>query len=310
MTDPVADAGAAVAAGPPPMATARYRLQRGWRIARANPLSAVAAGFLLLVVLVAIFAPAIAPYDPLRPNLRATMQPPSAEHWFGTDDLGRDVFSRVVYGSRITLRVGLFSALIATVGGLVLGLVSGYVGGFVSQLILRAMDLLLAFPGLLLALVIVATLGASLDNVMIAVGIGSIPIFTRVIHGSVLALKGSDYLQAARGLGARDLRIVLVHVLPNVMAPVIVLFTLQVGNAIFSASSLSFIGLGAQPPSPEWGAMVSRGRHELSAAMWMSTFPGLAIALVIISINLVGDTLRDVLDPRGVIGSKGKEATM
>lgn len=288
----------------------RLRARRGWRIARSNPLSVVAAGFLLLVILVAVFAPHLAPYDPFRPNLRATMQPPSAEHWFGTDDLGRDVLSRVIWGSRVTLWVGLFSALIATSGGLVLGLISGYVGGVVSQIILRAMDLLLAFPGLLLALVIVATLGASLDNVMIAVGIGSIPIFTRVIHGSVLSLKGNDYLQAARGLGARDLRIVVFHVLPNVFAPVIVLFTLQVGSAIFSASSLSFIGLGAQPPSPEWGAMVSRGRHELAAAMWMSTFPGLAIALVILSINLVGDTLRDVLDPRGVIGSKDKEVSM
>ena len=288
----------------------RLRARKGWRIARSNPLSVVAAGFLLFVILVAVFAPYLAPYDPFRPNLRMTMQPPSAEHWFGTDDLGRDVLSRVIWGSRVTLWVGLFSALIATSGGLVLGLISGYFGGVVSQMILRAMDLLLAFPGLLLALVIVATLGASLENVMIAVGIGSIPIFTRVIHGSVLSLKGNDYLQAARGLGARDLRIILFHVLPNVFAPVIVLFTLQVGSAIFSASSLSFIGLGAQPPSPEWGAMVSRGRHELAAAMWMTTFPGLAIALVILSINLVGDTLRDVLDPRGVIGSKDKEVSM
>jgi peptide/nickel transport system permease protein len=286
------------------------RGRRVRRFVRSNIPATLSAAFLVVVTLTALFAPFVAPYDPLEVNLRAVLQPPSAQHWFGTDDLGRDIFSRVVWGGRVSLRVGVLSALIATFGGVLLGLVSGYVGGVVSQIILRAMDLLLAFPGLLLALVIVATLGPSLDNVMIAVGIGSIPIFTRVVHGAVLAEKGNDYLQAARGLGARDLRIVVRHVFPNVVAPVIVLFTLQVGSSIFSASSLSFIGLGAQPPSPEWGAMVSRGRHELSTAMWMSTFPGLAIALVILSINLVGDTLRDVLDPRGTASDQGEEVNM
>lgn len=280
------------------------------RFVRSNFAASLSAAFLAVVALMAIFAPYVAPYDPLDVNLRAVLQPPSAQHWFGTDDLGRDIFSRVVWGGRVSLRVGILSALIATFGGVLLGLISGYVGGVVSQLILRAMDLLLAFPGLLLALVIVATLGPSLDNVMIAVGIGSIPIFTRVVHGAVLAEKGNDYLQAARGLGARDLRIVIRHIFPNVVAPIIVLFTLQVGSSIFSASSLSFIGLGAQPPSPEWGAMVSRGRHELSTALWMSTFPGLAIALVILSINLVGDTLRDVLDPKGTTSDAGEEVNM
>lgn len=290
--------------------TRSRRGRRVRRFVRSNIPATVSAAFLSIVALAAVFAPVVAPYDPLDVNLRAVLQPPSAQHWFGTDDLGRDIFSRVVWGGRISLRVGVLSALIATFGGVVLGLISGYVGGAVSQIILRAMDLLLAFPGLLLALVIVATLGPSLDNVMIAVGIGSIPIFTRVVHGAVLAEKGNDYLQAARGLGARDLRIVVRHVFPNVVAPIIVLFTLQVGSSIFSASSLSFIGLGAQPPSPEWGAMVSRGRHELSTAMWMSTFPGLAIALVILSINLVGDTLRDVLDPRGTASDQSEEVNM
>jgi len=288
----------------------RGRAARLRRFVRSNVPATVSAAFLAIVALAAAFAPYVAPYDPFDVNLRAILQPPSAQHWFGTDDLGRDIFSRVVWGGRVSLRVGILSALIATGGGVVLGLISGYVGGVVAQIILRAMDLLLAFPGLLLALVIVATLGPSLDNVMIAVGIGSIPIFTRVVHGAVLAEKGNDYLQAAKGLGARDLRIVVRHVLPNIVAPVIVLFTLQVGNSIFSASSLSFIGLGAQPPSPEWGAMVSRGRHELSTAMWMSTFPGLAIALVILSINLVGDTLRDVLDPRGMASDQAEEVNM
>lgn len=263
-----------------------------------NPTALIAMLVLLSMAFLAVFAPLIAPYDPLRINTSKTLEPPSAEHWFGTDDLGRDVFSRVLWGGRISLRVGLISASISVLGGLLLGLISGYFGGTISFVILRAMDLLLAFPGLLLALVIVGTLGPGLDNIMIAVGVGAIPIFTRVIHGSVLSIKQNDYIDAAHSLGGSNLRIILRHIVPNILAPIIVLFTLQVGAAIFSASSLSFIGLGAQPPSPEWGAMVSRGRHVMREAMWMTTFPGLAIAIVILSINILGDTLRDVLDPR------------
>jgi len=265
-----------------------------------NPVTTLALLLLVALSLAAVFAPTIAPYDPFRINPRAAMQPPSAEHWFGTDHIGRDVFSRVIWGGRDSLRVGLISATIAAVGGTVLGLLSGFFGGLLSSVIMRAMDLLLAFPGVLLALAIVATLGPGLDNVMIAVGVGAIPIFTRVVHGSVLPIKQMDFVQAAVALGSSDLRVLLRHVVPNVMAPVIVLFTLQMGAAIFSASALSFIGLGAQPPSPEWGAMVSRGRDALSDAFWMTMFPGLAIALVIISINVVGDSLRDVLDPRAM----------
>lgn len=262
-----------------------------------NRTSLVSLLILLTVILLAILAPVIAPYDPLDINTRNTLAPPSRAHWFGTDDLGRDVLSRVLWGGRISLRIGLISSSIALCGGLVLGLASGYFGGAISFMILRAIDLLLAFPGLLLALVIVGTLGAGLDNIMIAVGIGSIPVFTRVIHGAVLSVKSNDYIDAARSLGSPDFRIIIFHVIPNVLAPIIVLFTLQTGAAIFSASSLSFIGLGAQPPSPEWGAMVSRGRHVLREAMWMTAFPGTAIAIVILSINILGDTLRDILDP-------------
>jgi peptide/nickel transport system permease protein len=273
-------------------------LARAGRALRRDRSAIVAILVLLLMAGSAIFAPLIAPYDPLRVNTRNTLAPPSAKHWFGTDDLGRDVFSRVVYGGRISLRVGFIAATISMAGGLLLGLLAGFFGGRVSFLILRAMDLLLAFPGLLLALVIVGTLGPGLDNIMIAVGVGAIPIFTRVVYGVVLQVKQNDYVSAATALGSTDARIIWRHIIPNVLAPVIVLFTLQVGAAIFSASSLSFLGLGAQPPSPEWGAMVSRGRHELRDAMWMSTFPGLAIATVILSINVLGDSLRDALDPR------------
>lgn len=273
-------------------------LRRMVRLFLRNPAAIVAASILVVIAMLAILAPAIAPYDPLRINVRNTLSPPSAEHWFGTDDLGRDVLSRVLHGGRVSLRVGFIAATISTIGGSILGLLSGFFGGWLSALILRAMDLLLAFPGLLLALVIVGTLGPGLDNIMIAVGVGAIPIFTRIVHGAVLQVKQNDFVDAARALGGRDARIIVSHVVPNVLAPIIVLFTLQMGAAIFSASSLSFIGLGAQPPSPEWGAMVSRGRHVLSEAMWMSTFPGLAIAVVILSINVLGDSFRDILDPR------------
>ncbi len=273
-------------------------LRRMVRLFLRNPAAIVAASILVVIAMLAILAPAIAPYDPLRINVRNTLSPPSAEHWFGTDDLGRDVLSRVLHGGRVSLRVGFIAATISTIGGSILGLLSGFFGGWLSALILRAMDLLLAFPGLLLALVIVGTLGPGLDNIMIAVGVGAIPIFTRIVHGAVLQVKQNDFVDAARALGGRDARIIVSHIVPNVLAPIIVLFTLQMGAAIFSASSLSFIGLGAQPPSPEWGAMVSRGRHVLSEAMWMSTFPGLAIAVVILSINVLGDSFRDILDPR------------
>jgi peptide/nickel transport system permease protein len=302
-----ADTGSTAASASPPVApTSSTRgdnlLRRKLFRALRNPIALTAAIILVTMTTLAVLAPWIAPYDPLRINTRNTLAAPSAQHWFGTDDLGRDVLSRVLWGGRVSLRVGFIAATISLLGGLVLGLLSGYFGGRLAFLILRAMDLLLAFPGLLLALVIVGTLGAGLENIMIAVGIGAVPIFTRIVYGAVLSVKGNDYVDAARALGATDARIIVRHVIPNVLAPVIVLFTLQMGAAIFSASSLSFIGLGAQPPSPEWGAMVARGRHVLREAMWMTTFPGIAIALVILSINVVGDTLRDVLDPRQSTG--------
>ena len=263
-----------------------------------NRVAALGAVIVLVVLLCAVLAPYIAPYDPLEIHPADSLQAPSAEHWFGTDDTGRDIFSRVIWGARISLRVGIGTALISSSIGLTLGLIAGYFGGTLGFVILRLMDLLLAFPGILLALVIIAILGPGLTNVMLAVGISAGPTFTRVIYGAVLASKSNDYVDAARGIGARPARIMIRHILPNVMAPAIVMFTIQIGAAIFAASSLSFIGLGAQPPTPEWGAMVSRGRYMLRDAMWMSTFPGLAIAVTVVAINVVGDGLRDLLDPR------------
>lgn len=262
-----------------------------------NRAAVCGAAFLAFAILCAVLAPVLAPYDPLEVHTSNTLEAPSVDHPFGTDDAGRDVLSRVIWGGQLSLRVGLISAGIATSAGLMLGLVSGYYGGTVSFIILRLMDLLLAFPGILLSLVIVSILGRGLDQVMVAVGTAAIPTFTRVVHGSVLSAKTNDYVLSARVAGCSHLRIIVRHLLPNILAPVIVLCTLQVGSAIFAASSLSFIGLGAQPPSPEWGAMVSRGRHVLRDATWMSTFPGLAIATVVVAINIVGDGLREALDP-------------
>ena len=263
-----------------------------------NRAAGISVIFLFLIFLCAAFASLIAPFDPVEIDAERVLQPPSTTHWFGTDDTGRDVLSRIIWGARLSLRIGLISSGIATLAGLVLGLLSGFLGGMVSFVILRAMDLLLAFPGVLLAIVIVAILGPGLENVMIAVGISAIPAFTRVVHGSSLAISQLDFVEAARLIGGSKGRIIARHILPNILAPVIVLSTLQVAGAIFGAASLSFIGLGAQPPTPEWGAMVSRGRYNLRDAMWLSTFPGLAIALVVIAINILGDGLRDALDPR------------
>lgn len=262
-----------------------------------NPLRAASLFLVVGMIVVAVLAPRLAPYDPLAIE-SAPLQPPSGAHWFGTDDIGRDVLSRVIWGSRVSLRVGFLSAAASTTLGVVLGLLGGYFGGWLGFLILRFTDLLMAFPGILLALVVVAVVGPGLDNVMLAVGIAGVPTFTRVVYGAVLAIKQNEYVEASRSLGSGQGRIIFRHLLPNVAAPIIVLATLQIGTAIFLTSSLSFIGLGAQPPIPEWGTMVSRGRYSLSNAMWMSTFPGLAVAATVTAFNVLGDALRDELDPR------------
>lgn len=260
--------------------------------------AALAGGLVLLfVIVVALLAPVLAPYDPneISPNLR---QPPSLSHPFGTDELGRDVLSRVIYGARVSLRVGLISIGIALIGGTLIGIVSGYWGGWLDSLIMRLMDVMLAFPGFLLAIAIVAILGPSLFNVMIAVGIESIPVYARTSRGSVLGMKEDEYMIGARAIGAGNTRILGRYVLPNIVAPLIVLATIGVGFAILAAAGLSYLGLGAQPPTPEWGAMLSSARSFLRDSWWMATFPGLAIMIVVLALNLFGDGLRDVMDPR------------
>lgn len=257
-------------------------------------------GLLILAVmaLATALAPLIAPYDPLAVAPEAQLKPPSAAHWAGTDLFGRDVFSRLLFGGRVSLLVGVVAVLIASVPGTALGLIAGYYRGWIDGLTMRAMDLMLSFPGILLALGIVALLGPGLLNVMIAVGIAGIPSYTRLVRGSVLAVEKNLYVRAARIIGCQDGRILLRHILPNVLAPIVVLSTLDMAWAILNASSLSFLGLGAQPPTPEWGAMLSEGRGLMRQAPWITIAPGLAIMLTVLSVNLLGDGLRDALDPR------------
>ena len=257
-------------------------------------------GLLILAALgtMAVAAPWLAARDPIRTAARYAHQPPGARCLLGSDQFARDVRSRVVYGARVSLLVGVISVSIAVALGAPLGLVSGYYGGRLDALIMRVMDVLLAFPGILLALAIVSVLSPGLGNVMIAVGLSAVPGYARLVRATVLAAREHLYVEAARALGGRDGGILVRDILPNVVAPLIVTATLGLGGAILSAAALSFLGLGSQPPQPEWGRMLSEGRDYLREAWWISTFPGLGILLTVLAMNLVGDGLRDVLDPR------------
>jgi peptide/nickel transport system permease protein len=253
---------------------------------------------LLLLILAAIFAPLITTYDPIKIDPPSRTLPPSRDHWMGTDAFGRDIYTRVVYGARVSLPVGLIAVSIAATVGAILGLVAGYYGRWADGIIMRVIDIMLAFPNIMLALVIVAILGPSIRNVMIAVGIGEIPRYTRLIRGQVLSARELLYVEAAKVIGVPTSKIMYRHILPNVVSPVVVLATLSVGSAILAAAGLSFLGLGAQPPRPEWGAMLADGRQFLSSHWWVATMPGIAIAITVLSINMLGDGLRDILDPR------------
>jgi len=268
------------------------------RLLRQNP-SAVA-GFIIiaLMVLMALCASFLSPYDPIRLSLKDRLSPPSLIHLFGTDELGRDILSRIMYGSRISLRIGVFVILIAGGMGSVVGAISGYLGKKIDNLIMRVMDVLLSFPPLVLALALAAALGPSLNNAILAVAFVMIPKFARLVRGEALAVKEKQFIAAARASGAKSLWIVLHHILPNCFSSVIILGTLILGETILIAASLSFIGLGAQPPTPEWGAMVSVGRKFLMDQWWYATFPGLFILITVIGFNIFGDALRDILDPR------------
>jgi len=270
---------------------ARTRLLR-------NPVAMAGGVVVILLIIVAFAAPSIAPYDPVYQDLANSMAGPSMMHLAGTDVHGRDIFSRIIYGTRISLRIGFLGMLLGCVIGVVLGLVSGYYGGWLDTLIMRLLDVQLAFPGLLVAICIIAIIGPGLENVILAVGIFSVPLFARVTRGQVLSLREQEFILAARMMGAQDGRIMLTHLLPNAVAPILVLCTLRIATAILTAASLSFLGLGAQPPTPEWGAMLSDGRAYLSIAPHVATTPGLAILITVLAFNLLGDGLRDALDPR------------
>ena len=254
-----------------------------------------------LVVVIALFVltvigPAIAPYDPVQPDYDAILQGPSAAHWLGTDEFGRDVFSRIINGARISVTVSLTSVLIGSFIGTFVGLTAGYYGGRYDALVMRACDVLFAFPGILQAIAIIAIVGPGLQNVVIAVTVYTIPVFTRIVRGSTLALKNMMYVEAARAMGIRDSRIIWKHIFPGTFSIVLVYFTMRIGTAILIVASLSFLGLGAQPPLPEWGAMLSAGREYLMSAPHAALFPGLAILFTCLAFNLLGDGLRDALD--------------
>ncbi|MGH2404471.1 MAG: ABC transporter permease [bacterium] len=263
-----------------------------------KPQALLGLGFLLIVMVAAILAPYVAPYQPYAQGVGDPLQSLSRRHLFGTDQFGRDVFSRVLHGGRISLQLGLIAVAIGGSAGLLLGSIAGYRSGWVDEGIMRVVDIMLAFPGILLALAIVILLGPGVYNLMIAVGIGAIPTIARVVRASVLDVKSRDYVTAATALGSSDFRTLVRHILPNIMAPFIVLVTLDVATAILSGTSLSFLGIGTKPPSPEWGLMLTDARNFLRDAWWVGTFPGLAITITVIGINLLGDGLRDALDPR------------
>jgi peptide/nickel transport system permease protein len=287
---------------PPPLAgpaVVRERTAARALMRVAHSRSAVVGGSLLmLVILLALAAPLISPYDPIKTNQRLSLEAPSLAHLMGTDRFGRDIFSRVVWAGQTSLPIGLVSVAIGVLAGVTVGLLAGYYGGWVDAISMRLVDLLLAFPGILLALAIIAILGGSLTNLMIAVGIAAIPEYVRITRGTVLSLKQREFVLAARVIGCRGPAIMLRHILPNVVAPLIVLATLGMAAAIITGSALSFLGLGIKPPTPEWGNMLAEGREFLQRAPWVAFFPGAAIMLTVLSINLLGDGLRDALDPR------------
>ena len=275
-----------------------------WLHLRQHRLALFGASVVGALLIVALLAPILAPHDPLRQDLYNRLRSPSITHPLGTDDFGRDILSRIIFGSRISLRIGLISISVALLAGSAIGLVAGYRGGIIDALSMRFMDILLAFPSILLAIAIVAIIGPGIENVMIAVSIVMVPQFARLLRASALSVREMAYIEATRALGSGDLRLMLRGVLPNCLAPLIVQSTLSLGTAMLDAAGLSFLGLGAQPPTPEWGSMLSGGRELLLKAPWVMAFPGMAIFIVVLGLNLLGDGLRDALDPRRLISRK------
>jgi peptide/nickel transport system permease protein len=273
------------------------RLRRAWQVARANPLGVLGGLLILALVIVGLFAPLIAPY-PINEFSGLPARGPSAAHLFGTDKFGQDIFSRVVHGARISLKVGFLAVGIGTMTGMAIGILSGYTGGVVDTVVQRCVDTAIAFPQLILLLVVIRVLGPSITNVILVVAIGIIPGVARVVRGAVLSERQNQYVEAARAIGASGARIMLRHIAPNVLPLGIVIATTLLGSAILAEASLSFLGLGVPPPNPSWGADISASRTSFPINTWAALFPGLAISLTVLGFNLLGDALRDVLDPR------------
>jgi len=269
------------------------------RLAR-NKMAMLGLAILVVLVLCAVFADVIADYETkvVAQNIANRLKGPSAEHWFGTDEFGRDIFARIIHGSRVSLVVGLISVSVSLILGGILGAFAGFYGGRIDNVIMRVMDIFLAVPSILLAMTIVAALGSSLVNVMLAIGVSGIPTYARIVRAAVMSVKDQEFVEASRAIGATNVTTIFREIIPNCLAPIIVQATLSVAGAILSTASLSFIGLGVQPPDPEWGAMLSGGRNFLRDAVHLTLFPGLAIVITILALNLLGDGLRDALDPR------------
>lgn len=278
----------------------RYKRRRGVVLLKfiKNYQVAFGATIILFFVFIAIFAPLLAPHDPLYTNVQVRLEGPSAIHPLGTDDLGRDMLSRLMFGARISLTVGLLSTAIGGMMGIIIGIISGYYGGRLDIVFMRLIDVQLAFPGTLLALMIMAILGPNTFNVIIAISIFAIPTFARIARGSTLNVRKMEYIDAIKALGASDLRVMFLHVFPNILSPLVVQATLYVGSAIMISAALSFLGVGTQPPTPEWGTMLSGGREFLGRAPHIAMFPGIMITLVVIAINMLGDGLRNALEPK------------
>lgn len=277
---------------------ARSPRQMYWRRFKSNPMCVVGAMLVVLLIFIALFGRILSPFDPILVNTPERFQAPSGKHWFGTDEFGRDIFSRILYGGRLAVQIGMVSVIVAFLGGIVLGLISGYYGGFVDTVMSRLLEIWLSFPDILFVIAVVAILGPSLQTVILALGFQSIPAYARIVRGSVLSARQELYVEAAHSIGVSNGRAMVRHILPNVVAPLIILSSMRFGSALLTGAGLSFIGLGAQPPTPEWGAILSTGRMYMYQAPWITVFPGLAIAIFVLGVNMLGDGLRDVLDPR------------
>ena len=271
--------------------------RRAWYEFRRNRFALLGSVFIVFIALMGILAPVVSTHDPYKQSLRKRMKPPSAEHIMGTDELGRDFYSRLAYGARVSLFVGIVGTAAGVFCGTIVGLISGFFGGQTDTLVMRVIDVMYAFPGIVLAILVVAVMGPSLFNLIIVLAIWATPTLSRIVRGNVLSLMGQDYVQAAMALGASRKRIMFLHLLPNTLAPIIVYATLGVAGAILTTAALGFLGLGVQPPQAEWGNMLSNGRQYLRKAPLLMIFPGALISMTVISINLVGDALRDALDP-------------